>query len=118
MSNVIKLKQGGEKKEKSDFSNQDVADSLNDDFLSYEAIWQMTDGTSAESDSSMLERMKVQYDAVLQKSKEIVNKAHADAANIEQDGYQKGYEQGQKDGEAAGRQRFEVIIQQFSTLFQ
>lgn len=118
MSNVIKLQQGKAKKGNNNISDQDVADSLKEDFLSYESIWQMTDGTSAEADSSMLEKMKVQYDAVLQKSKGIVNEAHAGAARIEQDAYQKGYEQGQKDGAAEGRQRFEAVIQQFNTLFQ
>jgi flagellar assembly protein FliH len=118
MSNVIKLKQGEAKRASNTVSNQKVAVSVNKDFLSYESIWQMTDGASAEADSSKLERMKIQYDAVLEKSKGIINKAHADAARIEQDAYQKGYEQGQKDGEAAGRQRFEAVIQQFNALFQ
>lgn len=118
MSNVIKRQPGKENKENNNCSDQDIADSIKDDFLSYEAIWQMTDGASAETDSLMLEKMKVQYDAVLQKSKEIVNEANAGAASIEQDAYQKGYEQGQKDGAAEGRQRFETVIQQFNNLFQ
>ena len=118
MSKVLKFQQNGENSEKKHMPDQDIPESINGDFMSYETIWQMTDGTSAETDSSMLDRMKVQYDAVLQKSKEIVNKAHADAEKIEKDAHQKGFEQGQKDGETLGRQRFEAVVQQFENLFQ
>lgn len=120
MSKVIKFHEGHQQshRKESQLSARQVADSLKQEFFPYESICQMTDGSSTDTDAAMLEKIKDQYEIVLRKSKEIVNKAQADAARIEQEAYQKGFEQGLKDGEDVGRQKNDEVVLQFSQLFQ
>ena len=91
--------------------------SVNKDFLSYESILQITDGASADADATVLQKMKLQYDAALKKSEEIVRKAQAGAALIEQEAFQKGFEKGVLAGEKEGRQKFDAVVEQFEILF-
>ena len=88
-----------------------------EEFLSYEQIWQMTGGKSAETDAALLHQVKTQYQAAQKKANEIVLAAQAEAGRVEQEAFRKGFEQGREEGEQAGRQQFDKVAQRFAALF-
>ncbi|MBU0729247.1 MAG: hypothetical protein KKE17_11085 [Proteobacteria bacterium] len=81
------------------------------EFLSYEALWQLTEekyGPTGDEGS--------EFAIALRNADAIIQKAQDDAARIEEEAYNKGYDRGQREASAAGKKNITQVMQQYDLL--
>ncbi|MEA3546735.1 MAG: FliH/SctL family protein [Thermodesulfobacteriota bacterium] len=116
LSSVIKLHGDGSSLDGLESSLPNLEDS--GEFVSYESLWHDREGDEEEIGSSPVEKLMKEQERILSENEEMIEKARAEAEEIEKQAYDKGFARGEEEGMTSGRAKFDDRLLQAANLIR
>ncbi len=116
LSSVIKIHGDGSSLDGLESSLPNLENS--GEFVSYESLWHDQDGGAEEIGLTVAEKMRMEQERIQSENEEMIEKARAEAAEIEKQAYDKGFAGGEEEGRASGRAEFDDRMFQAANLIR
>ena len=105
LSSVIKLHGDESSPDGLESSLRDLEDGGG--FVSYESLWHDPEGGEEEIGPGGAEKMRIEQERIRMENEEMIEKARAQAVEIEKKAYDKGFARGEEEGRTSGRAEFD-----------
>ena len=116
LSSVIKIHGDGSSLDGLESSLPNLENS--GEFVSYESLWHDQDEGAEEIGLTVAEKMRMEQERIQSENEEMIEKARAEAAEIEKQAYDKGFAGGEEEGRASGRAEFDDRMLQAANLIR
>jgi len=116
LSSVIKLHGDGSSLGGLESSLPDLGES--GEFVSYESLWHDQDGGEEGLGLTAAEKIQMEQERIRSENEEMIEKARAEAAEIEKQAYDRGFARGEEEGRTSGRVEFDDRMLQAANLIR
>ncbi len=89
-----------------------------DEFVSYESLWHDPDGGDEEIGLTAAEKIQMEQERIRSENEEMIEKARAEVAEIENQAYDRGFARGEEEGRTSGRAEFDDRMAQAANLIR